>query len=106
MIITCVHQGYELYGSDRSFVATLAGIRAAYPAAEIEVVLPRDGPIVDLLAPAASKITVEPLWVLRRKDLPRLATVGLLALPAALLRASARLRRSDIVYINTSVVAD
>ena len=106
MIITCVHQGYELYGSDRSFAATVAGIRDAFPSAEIDVVLPRHGPIVPLLEGAASRIIIEPLWVLRRRDLKRLATIGLLELPAAVLRAWSRLRRSDIVYVNTSVVAD
>jgi glycosyltransferase involved in cell wall biosynthesis len=105
MRITCVHQGFELYGSDRSFVESVTTIREVFPDADIEVVLPRHGPIVPLLS-AASRITIEPLWVLRRKDLARLATSGLLKLPAAILRAHARLRRSDIVYINTCVLVD
>ena len=53
MRIACVHQGYELYGSDRCFVESVAALRAAFPHAEIEVVLPRDGPIVAALAPHA-----------------------------------------------------
>jgi glycosyltransferase involved in cell wall biosynthesis len=83
----------------------VTAIRQVFPDADIEVVLPRDGPITPLLS-AASRITIEPLWVLRRKDLPRLATIGLMRLPAAILRAHARLRQSDIVYINTCVLAD
>ncbi len=106
MIITCVHQGFELYGSDRSFVEAVSAFRAAYPAAMIEVVLPRTGPIVQALEPFASKITIEPLWILRRKEILRLATTGLLQLPFAVARAFARIRRSDLVYINTSVVID
>ena len=106
MIISCIHQGYELYGSDRSFVTTVASIRAAFPEAEIDVVLPRRGPIVPMLERVASRIVIEPLWVLRRKSLLRLATVDLLRLPVAVLRAWLRMRRSDIVYVNTSVVAD
>jgi glycosyltransferase involved in cell wall biosynthesis len=106
MIITCVHQGFELYGSDRSFVETVSALRSSFPDALIEVVLARHGPIVPALEPFASRITIEPLWILRRKDLRRLATSGLLRLPAALLRAHARLRRSDMVYVNTSVVLD
>ena len=88
MNITCVHQGYELYGSDRSFVETVHAIRAAFPAATIEVVLPQHGPIVRLLEPLASRITIEPLWILRRKDLKTLATIGLLRLPGPILRAA------------------
>ncbi|GJD37800.1 MULTISPECIES: glycosyltransferase [Methylobacterium] len=106
MRITCVHQGYELYGSDRSFVESVRIFRAAYPAAVIDVVLPRTGPIVAALEGVASRIVFEPLWILRRRDLPRLATLGLLTLPVAMLRAWRRLRASDLVYINTSVVAD
>ena len=106
MRITCVHQGYELYGSDRSFVESVGIIRAAYPHAQIEVVLPRHGPIVALLSELATRIDIEPLWILRRRDLPRLMTLGLPGLPVAMLRAWKRMRSSDLVYVNTSVVAD
>ena len=106
MLITCVHQGYELYGSDRSFVESVQAIRAAFPAAEIEVVLPRAGAIGPLLEPCASRISTEPLWILRRRNLKSLATVGMARLPLAVLRAWRRIRRSDLVYINTTVVAD
>ena len=106
MYITCVHQGCELYGSDRSFVESVQAIRAAFPAAEIEVILPRIGAIGPLLQDHASRISIEPLWILRRKNLRSLATVGMVTLPLAILRAWRRIRRSDLVYINTSVVAD
>jgi glycosyltransferase involved in cell wall biosynthesis len=106
MRISCVHQGYELYGSDRSFAESVRAIRGAYPDADIEVVLPRRGPILDLLTGIASRIVFEPIWVLRRRNLAKLATVGLMRLPFALARAARRFRRSDLVYINTSVIAD
>lgn len=106
MRIACVHQGYELYGSDRSFIESVRAIRAAYPAAWIEVVLPRPGPIVEPLRALASCIVFERIWVLRRRNLARLATSGLLALPAALVRAARRLSACDLVYVNTTVVAD
>jgi len=106
MRITCVHQGYELYGSDRSFVESVRIIRHAYPQARIDVVLPRHGPIVAPLSELGTRIVVEPLWILRRRGFVRLMTLGLLALPVAMLRAWKRLRSSDLVYINTSVVAD
>ena len=106
MRIACVHQGYELYGSDRCFVESVAALREAYRQAEIEVVLPREGPIVAALSPFADRIVFEPLFILRRKALPRLTLTGVFTLPAALWRASRRLRRADLVYINTSVVLD
>ena len=104
--IACIHQGYELYGSDRSFAESVAALRQAYPSADIEVVLPRDGPIRGLLEANASRIVIEPLWVLRRKDLPRLVATAPVVLPLAVLRAARRLRRCDLVYINTSVIVD
>ena len=104
--ITCVHQGFELYGSDRCFVESVRTLRTAHPTAQIDVVLPRSGPIVPALTPHATRVLIEPLWILRRKNLARLVTLGLLALPFAVLRAYRRIRSSDLVYINTTVVAD
>ncbi len=104
--ITCVHQGFELYGSDRCFVETVRTIRAAYPGARIDVVLPRRGPIVAALEAVDCTIAIEPLWILRRRNLARLATLGLMALPFAVARALRRIRDSDLVYVNTTVVAD
>lgn len=104
--IACIHQGYELYGSDRSFAESVAALRQAYPDAEIEVVLPREGPILGLLKETASRVTVEPLWVLRRRNLPKLMAAAPVTLPLALWRAVRRLRRCDLVYINTSVIVD
>jgi glycosyltransferase involved in cell wall biosynthesis len=106
MRICCVHQGHELYGSDRSFVETVQALRNAYPKATIEVVLPATGPIVAPLRATGAAIVIEPLWILRRRNLLRLATLGVATFPFAVWRAARRFRASDLVYINTSVVAD
>jgi glycosyltransferase involved in cell wall biosynthesis len=106
MRIACVHQGYELYGSDRCFVESVCAIRKAFPSAEIEVVLPRPGPIVELLQGITSRVLFEPIWVLRRRNILGLLTGGLFRLPGAIARAIGRFRSHDIVYINTSVVTD
>lgn len=106
MRIACIHQGYELYGSDRSFIETVGALRETVPDADLSVVLPRRGPIVPFLESFATRVDYAALWILRRKGLARLATLGLLALPAALLRAGRRFTRADLVYVNTAVVAD
>jgi glycosyltransferase involved in cell wall biosynthesis len=106
MRIACIHQGYELYGSDRSFAESVEALRSGYPDAEIEVVLPRSGPIVELLSPHATRIVFEPLWILRRKALLRLVTIDAARLPLAVLRAARRLASFDLVYVNTSVIVD
>ena len=56
--------------------------------------------------PHASRIVFEPLWVLRRQAIARLATVEMARLPMAVFRAWRRLRDCDLVYVNTSIVAD
>lgn len=70
------------------------------------MVLPRRGPIVPFLESLATRVDYAPLWILRRKGLARLATLGLLALPLAVLRAARRFAAADLVYVNTAVVAD
>jgi glycosyltransferase involved in cell wall biosynthesis len=104
--IACIHQGYELYGSDRCFIESVAAIRNAFPLAEIEVVLPAAGPIVAFLRDKADRVTIEPIWVLRRRSLPRMIMLGAVQLPIAIARAVRRLRKHDLVYVNTSVVVD
>ncbi len=104
--ILCIHQGYERYGSDRAFVESVAALRAAYPDADIEIVLPRPGPITPLLEASASRIVYEPLFVLRRKTLARTVLTAPVLLPLAVLRARRRLSSCDLAYINTSVIID
>ena len=97
--IACIHQGYELYGSDRSFAESVAALRQAFPDAEIEVVLPRRGPILGLLQGTASRVVIEPLWVLRRRNLPKLLAAAPVALPLAVLRAARAMRDQEAVLL-------
>ena len=106
MRIVCVHQGYELYGSDRCFIDSVAALREAWPQAEIDVVLPREGPIAAPLLALASRVSIEPLFILRRRGLPKLIASAPFRLPIALARAIRRMRGADLVYINTMMVAD
>jgi len=106
MRIVCVHQGYELYGSDRAFADSVAALREAWPRADIEVVLPRHGPIVALLHDLATRIVFEPLFILRRRKLGRLVLTAPFLIVPALWRAARRMRAADLVYVNTIVVLD
>lgn len=106
MRIVCVHQGYELYGSDRSFIDSVAALREAWPHADIEVVLPREGPIAAPLRAFASRLVIEPLFILRRRGLLKLLATAPVRLPLALTRAMRRMRGADLVYINTMMVVD
>jgi len=106
MRIVCVHQGYELYGSDRCFIDSVSALRSAWPLADIEVVLPQDGPIVAPLQKLATRVTVEPLFILRRRGFAKLMAMSPIRLPRALWRAARRMRRAQLVLVNTVVVLD
>lgn len=104
--VLCVHQGHELYGSDRSFVSSIAILRAADPSATIDVLLPRDGALAAALrgVPGVRTI-VDEVGSVRSADAARpLAAVGRTL--AAARRAAGRARGYDVVYVNTVVVAD
>jgi glycosyltransferase involved in cell wall biosynthesis len=81
-------------------------LREAWPQAEIEVVLPREGPIAAPLRALASRVSIEPLFILRRRGLLKLIASAPFRLPVALARAIRRMRGADLVYINTMMVAD
>lgn len=104
--VLCVHQGYELYGSDRSFVSAVAALRRMFPEAQIETIIPAEGPIKPHLTQHSSKVRVEPLWVLRRRYLGYLLATSPFTLPIAVVRAIRHFRQSDLVYINTLTVLD
>src|SRR5438034_9057085 len=101
MRIVCVHQGYELYGSDRAFIDSFAALREAWPQADIEVVLPREGPICGPLLASATRIVIEPLFILRRRGFLRLILTAPFRIVPALWRAARRIRAADLVYVNT-----
>lgn len=101
-----MHQGYELYGSDRSLVDAVEATLLAWPTASINVVLPKEGPLSKLLRNNGVQVIIEPVWVLRKKHLARLIAVEIFRLPRAIVRAVNRMRMADITYVNTSVVVD
>ena len=106
MRIVCVHQGYELYGSDRAFIDSVMALREAWPQADLEVVLPHDGPICMPLRASATRIVIEPLFILRRRALGRLILTAPFRIMPAFWRAARRMRAADLVYVNTVVVLD
>lgn len=82
-----VHQGGELYGSDKVFADT---VRAASRVVEPVVVLSSSGPLVDYLAESCTKIYVRELGVLRRKNF---SIIGFVTTCCFLFRAVWYLRR-------------
>jgi glycosyltransferase involved in cell wall biosynthesis len=106
MRIVCVHQGFELYGSDRCFIESVAALREAWPQADIEVVMPREGPIAAPLRAVATRVIIEPVFILRRSELLMLIATAPFRLMPAIWRALRRMRTADLVYVNTVMVLD
>jgi glycosyltransferase involved in cell wall biosynthesis len=101
-----VHQGAELYGSDRSLERTVRGFRLAEPEIHVTVLLAADGPLVELLRHHADEIIVSPLFVLRKQLLKNGALFNVPAQVGAIRKAMAVVVKYDAVYINTAVIID
>lgn len=104
--IVCVHQGYELYGSDRTFLNCVDFLRGQFPYASVDVLLPKDGALAHAFRARGINVTISDLWVLRR----RYGVLGLLGrgllLPLFVWKAIRNCASADLVYINTSVIID
>lgn len=106
MKILFVHQGFELYGSDRCFIDCVRATKEAYKGAEVTAFIPQAGEIMRPLSATGANVAVKPLWILRRASIVKLITYELLRLPLALFRAYQQFKAHDIIYINTLVVLD
>jgi glycosyltransferase involved in cell wall biosynthesis len=103
LAIVMVHQGSELYGSDRSFVSALCALRERHPDAVIDVVLPEPGPIVDHVARYASRILYNAYGVLRKKELKARPWQTCVRMLTAWMGYRRLFRSYQICYVNTVV---
>lgn len=106
LTITCVHQGYELYGSDRVFVQSVKSLRERFPSATIRVLLPARGALASQIERLGCTIEIQALWVLRRRDILNRVVFGIPSLIRAVARARRQILESDLTYVSTSVVFD
>jgi glycosyltransferase involved in cell wall biosynthesis len=104
--ILCIHQGGELYGSDRSFLQAVQAMRAGWPNAEIKVVLAVDGPLRGPLKEVSDIVRVRDLCVLRLANPISTSLKSSIAAPYYLARAMSGIAQADLAYINTTVIAD
>jgi glycosyltransferase involved in cell wall biosynthesis len=101
--ILMVHQGAELYGSDRSFASAVQALRERHPTATIDVVLPEQGPLVELIRRYATSCSFNPKGILRKVELKARPWSTIASLFEGW-KAYRRMCRSyDICYVNTVV---
>ncbi len=101
--ILCVHQGYDLYGSDRTFLQSLRAIRRRLPAASIDAVLPGRGALLRHVERLVDRVELVDMQVIRRGLLSRMRPSTVFA---GIRRAVGMINRHDLTYINTSVIFD
>ena len=105
--ILCVHQGYELYGSDRSFALSVRILRDSYPDATIDIMIPKNGEIKTLLTPICNNLIINnDLAILRKKEFKKNPLKFLDKIIRGIYTAINNSKKYDVFFINTIVVLD
>lgn len=104
--ILFVHQGFELYGSDRVFLQSVSAAAKQWPDARITVLLPRDGLLRAALVSIVEDVRVVDMAILRKSSL---SIAGVRQTGRFLRKVAAAFRTMrdyDVSYINTIMVVD
>jgi len=100
--ILCLHQGAELYGSDRSFLSVVHCL-VQQNDVEVDVVLPATGPLVDELTAIGVVPKIISGGVIRKKELKINPLRFLWDTYGAVIRLRKLMTEADIIYVNTIV---
>lgn len=101
-----IHQGHELYGSDRVLLLNIKAYKAKYPDESVHVVMPGMGPLSDLLQEIPGvEVHVRGIGVLRKYDLKRLHFMPLLRI-LFFFRLIPLIKKYHTIYINSTVLMD
>ncbi|CAI1126219.1 glycosyltransferase family 4 protein [Serratia sp. JSRIV001] len=98
--ILCLHQSAELYGSDRSFLSAIIGLKKEN---KVDVVLPFEGELSTLIEKEGLDINYYADGILRKQELKKPFSY-LIKLAKAVLHNTFKFRRYDAIYINTVVM--
>jgi glycosyltransferase involved in cell wall biosynthesis len=104
--ILFVHQGYELYGSDRTLIQSVEAVAQRWPRARITVLLPSDGVLRVALLSVVDDVRVHDLAILRKSNLKKMKMGDLGGLLKRISEAHRMMHAYDLTYINTVMVID
>ena len=105
--ILCVHQGYELYGSDRSFALSVEILRKTYPDATIDIIIQKEGEIQTILNPICDNLIINKnLVILRKKEFKKNPFSFMYKIIRGGCIAINTSKKYDVLYVNTIVVLD
>jgi glycosyltransferase involved in cell wall biosynthesis len=104
--ILLVHQGHDLYGSDRTFIQTVRAVIRRWPDAKVTVLLPAPGNLYNVLREIVPDVRVVDLAIVRKSDLRRFRLRTLIDFLKKWTAARRMMTNYDLTYINTAVVLD
>jgi glycosyltransferase involved in cell wall biosynthesis len=104
--ILFVHQGYELYGSDRTLIQSVQAAASRWPQARITVLLPCDGVLRSALLAIVDDVRIVDLAVLRKSNLKNMKIQYLGALIRKIFEARRMMLDYEVTYINTVLIMD
>ena len=104
--ILFVHQGYELYGSDRTLIQSVQAAVERWPETRITVLIPADGPLRGALADIVKDVRIADLAVLRKSNIKKARLGDVLRVARKMLNARRMMASYDVTYINTVIVMD
>ena len=101
--ILCIHQGFELYGSDRMFIYAVRALISKYGNQNVTVLLPKKETLFDRLSSLACDIRVQKIGAIRKSELRRLNLSAIWEIFK--IRSKVHLlNQYDIIYINSVVI--
>jgi glycosyltransferase involved in cell wall biosynthesis len=101
--ILCVNHSSELYGSDRSFLETLALLKKRYPNIRLSAIIPQNGPILGKLKIVSDEIILENTGSVSRKYAKNHPFSTIISILKCTFKARKRISSADLIYINTIV---
>jgi glycosyltransferase involved in cell wall biosynthesis len=104
--ILFVHQGYELYGSDRTLIQSVEAVARRWPEAKITILLPSVGDLQSALLSIVDDVRIVNLAILRKASLKSLRLRDIGGFVKRVLEARRMMRAYDVTYINTVLVMD
>jgi glycosyltransferase involved in cell wall biosynthesis len=104
--ILFVHQGYELYGSDRTLIQSVEALARRFPESKITVLLPSAGDLHSALMSIVDDVRIVDLAVLRKANVKRIRLRDIGGFIKRVLEARRLMLTYDVTYINTVLIMD
>ncbi len=105
-----IHQGYELYGSDKMFIHSIEALRSKNPNNEIDAWIPKKGPLYDYLVKEGINVSVRSLSILRKNIFIPFNLFSWVNFIYKFLNNTISLikkfKKYDVIYINTITILD